>query len=136
MAFPPFSLSPLSQSIGPHPKKEERQVSHVQSPRLAPRSTLSGHLCPRAQALALDQWVVPAFLCAHGGRLGRTPQDPRPQEEPLQSTWVLQVTNPGTLKMPKPGAAFQLLHGWFCSAKAEEEGITRHLLPALWELET
>lgn len=52
-----------------------------------------------------------------------------PQEEPLQSTWVLQVTNPGTLKMPKPGAAFQLLHGWFCSAKAEEEGITRHLLP-------
>lgn len=59
-----------------------------------------------------------------------------PQEEPLQSTWVLQVTNPGTLKMPKPGAAFQLLHGWFCSAKAEEEGITRHLLPALWELET
>lgn len=54
-----------------------------------------------------------------------------PQEEPLQSTWVLQVTNPGTLKMPKPGAAFQLLHGWFCSAKAEEEGITRHLLPAL-----
>ena len=79
MAFPPFSLSPLSQSIGPHPKKEERQVSQVQSPRLAPRSTLSGHLCPRAQALALDQWVVPAFLCAHGGRLGRTPQDPRPQ---------------------------------------------------------
>ena len=71
MAFSPLSLNPPSQPTDPHPQKERGRCLWSRAPRLAPRSTLSGHLCPRAQALALDQRVVPAFLCAHGVHLGR-----------------------------------------------------------------